>query len=78
MDHNDDRKSGKEDKEMHVLLADDHELVRNGLKFYLERLASKVTVIEAATFDEALVNSSKVPQLDLIILDSGLIEGIGE
>ena len=69
LDHNDDRKSGKEDKEMHVLLADDHELVRNGLKFYLERLASKVTVIEAATFDEALVNSSKAPQLDLIILD---------
>lgn len=54
---------------MHVLLADDHELVRSGLKFYLERLASKVTVIEAATFEEALVNSSQAPQLDLIILD---------
>lgn len=69
MGHNDDRKSGKGCKEMHVLLADDHELVRSGLKFYLERLASKVTVIEAATFEEALVNSSQAPQLDLIILD---------
>ena len=47
----DDRKSGKRCEEMHVLLADDHELVRSGLKFYLERLASKVTVIEAATFE---------------------------
>lgn len=54
---------------MHVLLADDHELVRSGLKLYLKRLASKVTVIEAATFEEALVNSSQAPQLDLIILD---------
>ena len=54
---------------MYVLLADNHELVRSGLQFYLQRLAPDVTVIEAAKFDDALGVASTSPSLDLIILD---------
>ena len=54
---------------MYVLLADDHELVRSGLRFYLQRLAQDVTVIEAAKFDDALGVASTSLSLDLIILD---------
>ncbi len=54
---------------MHILLADDHRLVRDGLKLFLDRLASEVDIVEAATFDEALSQASSVESLDLIILD---------
>lgn len=53
---------------MRVVLADDHELVRNGLRFYLERLAPEVAIVEASTFDEALA-AAKTASTDLIILD---------
>ena len=54
---------------MQILLADDHRLVRDGLKVFLERLASEVDVVEAATFDEALSEATGASKLDLIILD---------
>jgi DNA-binding NarL/FixJ family response regulator len=54
---------------MDILLADDHNLVREGLKPFLERLADDVTVIEAATLDEALDAARLAPSLGLIILD---------
>jgi DNA-binding NarL/FixJ family response regulator len=53
---------------MRVVLADDHELVRNGLRFYLERLAPEVAVVEASTLEEALTAAKTAPT-DLIILD---------
>ncbi|MHB1219706.1 MAG: response regulator [Alphaproteobacteria bacterium] len=53
---------------MRVVLADDHELVRNGLRFYLERLAPEVAVVEASTLEEALT-AAKTASTDLIILD---------
>ena len=57
---------------MQILLADDHRLVRDGIRFFLVRLASDVTIIEAETFDEALSLASKADDLDLIILDLGM------
>ncbi|MFQ5783875.1 MAG: response regulator [Alphaproteobacteria bacterium] len=54
---------------MQILLADDHRLVRDGLKFYFDRLGPDVDVIEAETFDEALSKASELDGLDLIILD---------
>lgn len=54
---------------MQVLLADDHRLVREGLTFFLERLDTDVSVVEAGTFDEALSQASETDNLDLIILD---------
>ena len=53
---------------MRVVLADDHELVRSGLRFHLERLATDVAIVEAATLDEALI-AAKTAATDLIILD---------
>lgn len=53
---------------MRVVLADDHELVRSGLRFYLERLAPEVSVVEASTLEEALT-AAKTATTDLIILD---------
>lgn len=53
---------------MRVVLADDHELVRSGLRFYLERLAPEVAIVEASTLEEALTAAKGAPT-DLIILD---------
>ncbi len=54
---------------MDILLADDHRLVRDGLKFFLERLGPDVKVAEAETFDEALSSAAECDDLQLIILD---------
>ena len=54
---------------MRILLADDHRLVRDGIRFFLVRLASDVTIIEAETFDEALSLATESGDFDLIILD---------
>ena len=54
---------------MHILLADDRRLVRDGLKGFLARLASDVTILEAETFDDALTQATDAEKLDLILLD---------
>lgn len=54
---------------MRILLADDHELVRDGLKPILARLADCVTVLEAASYPEALEKAGAEPSLELAILD---------
>lgn len=54
---------------MKVLLADDHELVRDGLKPILARLGEGVTVVEAANYPEALARAGAEPDLKLAILD---------
>lgn len=59
---------GAPDK-IRIVLADDHKLVRDGLRFYLSRLAEETEVLEAETFAEALSLASEAPSLDLIILD---------
>ncbi len=64
---------------MHILLADDHRLVRDGLKFFLDKLGPEVSVIEADTFDEALSRAAEADALDLIILDLAMpgMNGLG-
>ena len=54
---------------MHILLAGEQCLVRDGLKVFLARLAPQVTVVEADGFDEALATGADAGKLDLIILD---------
>ena len=54
---------------MHIILADDHDLVRETLKFYLERLEPETKVSEAGNFSEALELASTAESVDLIILD---------
>ena len=57
---------------MDIILADDHALVREGLKPFLEELADEVTVLEAESFDRTMVTSQSAENLGMIILDLGM------
>jgi len=54
---------------MKILIADDHNLVREGLKPFLEELDPQVEIIEAASFDEAYALAGECDHLDLILMD---------
>ncbi|MBL4614382.1 MAG: response regulator transcription factor [Magnetovibrio sp.] len=54
---------------MEILLADDHTLVRDGLRPFLEELSDDVTVIEAETFESALRAAHDAHDLKLILID---------
>lgn len=54
---------------MKILLADDHDLVRETLRFFLEKIDPEVHVTEARTFAEALEAAEQAAPLDLILLD---------
>jgi DNA-binding NarL/FixJ family response regulator len=54
---------------MRILLADDHVLVRDALKSYIERLADDATVFAVSSFPEALALARREVGLDLVILD---------
>lgn len=60
---------GADGRQVRILLADDHDLVRETLKFYLEKLDPRTEVIEAGSFGEALELANRSGPLDLIILD---------
>jgi DNA-binding NarL/FixJ family response regulator len=59
-------------KRVRILFADDHQIVRDGLKPYLERLADDVEVIEAASLDEAIAVPPGATPFDLVLLDLGM------
>lgn len=54
---------------MDILLADDHALVRDGLVPFLRRVTDNASILEAGSFDEALVKARQAGNLGLIILD---------
>lgn len=54
---------------MIILLADDHALIRDGIKLVLQRLDNDVEVLEANNYDEAYNISNEADQIDLILLD---------
>jgi len=54
---------------MNILLADDHDLVRETIRFFLEKIDPAMKVIEARTFGEALEAAGRTEPLDLILLD---------
>lgn len=53
---------------MRIILADDHVMIREGLRPFVERIAAGTQVLEAGTFPE-VVELLKSPPVDLIILD---------
>lgn len=61
--------TGTMGRSMKILLADDHDLVRETLRFFLEKIDSEVSVTEARTFAEALEAAEHMAPLDLVILD---------
>lgn len=54
---------------MRVLLADDHTLVRDGMKPFLLDLADEVEILEAANFDDAVKAVVAADHVDLALLD---------
>jgi DNA-binding NarL/FixJ family response regulator len=54
---------------MRILLADDHDLLRDTLEVFLQRLDPKVQVFHARSFPDALEQATRAPSLDLILLD---------
>ena len=52
-----------------ILIADDHSLVRQGLKLELLELSTGATVLEAADADTVRLTLSRHPDIDLVILD---------
>lgn len=54
---------------MKILLADDHGLVRDGLRPILARLGPSVSIVEAESYPEALRKAAAEPTLSLAILD---------
>lgn len=52
-----------------ILLADDHALVRKGLRDCLELMPDAPTVIEAQSLDGAVSSLERDPVVDLVILD---------
>lgn len=54
---------------MQILVADDHDLVRDGLKPILHRLGPDVRVFECGTFPDAMQLADEHMGLDLAVLD---------
>jgi DNA-binding NarL/FixJ family response regulator len=52
-----------------VLIADDHHLVREGLKLSLKAMQEDVTVLEAETLESAIQTYRATPEIDLVLLD---------
>lgn len=57
---------------LHIVIADDHELLREALKPHLLGLAEDVAIVEASTYDEVLALTRAEIRLELIILDLGM------
>jgi len=54
---------------MKILLADDHALFRDGMRYVLRKLDEQVTVLDAGNFPGALDVAREHPDIDLVLLD---------
>jgi len=54
---------------MKILLADDHNLFREGMRYVLQQLPEKVETCEASSFPDALKQAELHPELDMALLD---------
>lgn len=54
---------------MHILVADDHNLIRDGLKPFLYELDHDATILDAGNFDDAFAMANAAEDLDLVLLD---------
>ena len=54
---------------MQILVADDHKLVRDGLKPFLHELEPGAEILDASTLEEAVVAAEKAERLGLVLLD---------
>ncbi len=61
------RQPGK--KTMKILIADDHELFRDGLRHVLEQLEADVHVVEASDYRQAIATAESEEDIDVVLLD---------
>lgn len=61
------RQPGK--KPMKILIADDHELFRDGLRHVLEQLDAGVQVVEASDYRQAIALAETEEEIDVVLLD---------
>ena len=61
------RQPGK--SSMKILIADDHELFRDGLRHVLEQLESDVQVVEASDYPQAIAAAEAEENIDVVLLD---------
>lgn len=54
---------------MKILLADDHALFREGMRYVLQQLSRSVQVLEAGSFQDGLKLAEQHAELDLVLLD---------
>lgn len=54
---------------MRIILADDHVMLREGLRPFVEKISPGTIVQEAGSFTEALAQIEADPAVDLVILD---------
>jgi two-component system nitrate/nitrite response regulator NarL len=54
---------------MRILVADDHNLVRDGLKPFLYELDPDADILDASTLEEALALAQSVGEMGLVLLD---------
>ncbi|MBC7906823.1 MAG: response regulator transcription factor [Rhodospirillaceae bacterium] len=57
---------------MKILIADDHELFRDGLRHVLDQLGGTLTIVEASDFDQALAAVEREADIDIVLLDLGM------
>ncbi len=57
---------------MKILIADDHELFRDGLRHVLLQLDDSVEVVEASDYPQALAQAEAEPDINIVLLDLGM------
>lgn len=62
---------------IHVLIADDHRLVREGLKTVLTQLASDVEIVGEAATGKEVLSFLKTRPADVVLMDIDMPEGNG-
>lgn len=62
---------------MEILITDDHELIRDGLRYMLRQLDEDAIILEACNCTEAVAIAKEHGQLDLILLDLSMQDSDG-
>lgn len=57
---------------MKILIADDHELFRDGLRHVLDQLEGPLSIVEASDFSQALALIQGEGDIDIVLLDLGM------
>ena len=60
------------DKPMKILIADDHELFRDGLRHVLTQLDGTVSIVEASDYPQDIALTETEPGISIVLLDLGM------